>query len=117
MTLALDNTLVRIISVSGGRILVDFNNPLSGKDIIYEFSIKKIVEDIKEKTESLIDFFFKGQKIDFEIKDKSIILKTYLEYKPIIDELNKEFKNILNYELVLKSPDKEIKNGKDKVES
>ena len=29
MQLSLDNTIVRIASVSGGRILVDFNNPTS----------------------------------------------------------------------------------------
>ena len=36
MALALDNHLVKIVSVSGGRVLVDFNNPLAGKTIIYE---------------------------------------------------------------------------------
>ncbi len=54
MTLALDNTLVKIITVSGGRIMADLNNPLAGKDIVYKFKIKKKIEkklDVdKEKT-------------------------------------------------------------------
>ncbi len=36
-------------SVSGGRILVDFNHPLSGRDIKYEIKINKQVTDSKEK--------------------------------------------------------------------
>src|SRR3989344_8157684 len=39
MTLNIDNMLVRVISVSGGRVLVDFNNILAGKTVIYTFKI------------------------------------------------------------------------------
>ena len=30
--------------MSGGRCLVDFNHPLSGKDLVYDVRINKIVE-------------------------------------------------------------------------
>ena len=50
MTLTLDNNIVKVISVSGGRVMVDFNNPLAGKDLEYEYTIKKKIVDIKEKT-------------------------------------------------------------------
>ncbi len=100
MTLALDTTLVRIASVSGGRVLVDFNNPLAGKTLIYNFKIVREVKDIKERIFVIIDFFLKGQKIDFEIKDK-IIFKAQEFYKPLIEELNKRFKDVLGKEIVL----------------
>jgi len=29
-----DNKVAKILTVSGGRVMVDFNNPLAGKDII-----------------------------------------------------------------------------------
>lgn len=49
MAFNMDGMLVRIISVSGGRILADFNNPLAGKDIVYEFTIiRKIKQEKKE---------------------------------------------------------------------
>jgi FKBP-type peptidyl-prolyl cis-trans isomerase SlyD len=101
MALSLDNSLVRIASVSGGRVLVDFNNPLAGKEIIYEFKIKKLVSDINEKIRGILDFFFKNQKIDYEIKNKKVIFKIQEVYKPLIEELNKKFKDILGYELII----------------
>ena len=62
MTLALDNNLVRIASVSGGRVLVDFNNPLAGKEISYEFVIKRKITDKKQKINSLLNYFIKKQQ-------------------------------------------------------
>ena len=102
MTLALDNMLVRIANVSGGRVLVDFNNPLAGKDIIYDFTIKRKVEDINEKINAISSFFLK-QPLEFEIKDKKIVFKTKNFYKPLIDGLNKTFKDILEMEMELEN--------------
>ncbi|MBS3079344.1 FKBP-type peptidyl-prolyl cis-trans isomerase [Candidatus Pacearchaeota archaeon] len=74
MTIQLDNYIAKILSVSGGRVIVDFNNPLAGKEVTYEFEIKRKVEDIKEKINALQEFFFR-EKYDFEIKDKKVLLK------------------------------------------
>lgn len=49
-----DNQKGIIRSVSGGRVIVDFNHPLSSKDISYEIDIKRIVTDKKEKLEALL---------------------------------------------------------------
>lgn len=111
MTLALDNNLVRIASVSGGRVLVDFNNPLAGKDIIYNFTIIRKIEDIKEKVNSITTFFLK-QPLPFEQKDKKIIFKAQDFYKPLIDELNKKFKDILDMEMDLEAEKSEEKKKK-----
>jgi len=117
MTLALDNTLVKIVSVSGGRILVDFNNPLAGKIIIYDFTITRKVEDINEKVNAIIEFFLKGQKLDFEIKDKKIVFKAQEFYKPLVEELNKRFKDILSFEMVLESEKTEEKKEEIKTDT
>ena len=66
MVLQLDNTIARVLSVSGGRVMVDFNNPLAGKEVSYNFKMKKKITDDKEKINALQDFFFK-QKFEFEI--------------------------------------------------
>ena len=64
MMLNLDGMLAKVITSSVGRVMMDFNNPLSGKDIEYEFTIKRKVTEEKEKVNSLQDFFFK-RKFDF----------------------------------------------------
>ncbi len=50
----LDNMFGIVRSVSGGRIIVDFNHPLSSRDLIYDVNIKKVVTEEKEKVESLV---------------------------------------------------------------
>ncbi|MBS3072945.1 FKBP-type peptidyl-prolyl cis-trans isomerase [Candidatus Pacearchaeota archaeon] len=50
MTLALDNMLVKIISVSGGRVLADFNNPLSGKIVKNSFRTRKRIHSYYRNT-------------------------------------------------------------------
>lgn len=101
MTLALDNNLVRIASVSGGRVLVDFNNPLAGKEISYEFVIKRKITDKKEKINSLLDYFLK-QRLKFEIKENKAVFETKDPmFKPAIEMLNSKFKEILDIELIV----------------
>lgn len=47
----------RIQSASAGRVRVDFNHPLAGKDLEYEIEIKKQITDEKEQVEAVIEFF------------------------------------------------------------
>jgi len=95
MIVSLDNLIAKIITVSGGRVIVDFNNPLSGKEIEYEFTINKKIQDEKEKINSLQDFFFK-QRFSFSIRDKKIIFEKSAE--PFIKIFEEKFKEILKKE-------------------
>jgi FKBP-type peptidyl-prolyl cis-trans isomerase 2 len=117
MTLALDNNLVKVISVSGGRVMVDFNNPLAGKDIEYEFTIKKKVEDIKTKAEALQNFLF-NQVFEFDVdeKAKKLIFKD-VKLTPILNVFKDKFKEILDHDVEIfeKKEDKKEEN-KDKKE-
>ena len=101
MTLALDNMLVKIVSVSGGRVLVDFNNPLSGKIVSYEFTIKRKVDDINEKIQAITDYFIR-KDVKFDLKDTKILLEIEEAFSPIIAILNNKFKPIINLEFELK---------------
>lgn len=51
----IDNQVGVIRSASGGRIIVDFNHPLAGKDLIYDVEIVKAIEDKKEQITALFD--------------------------------------------------------------
>lgn len=95
-TLQMDQYIVKILSVSGGRVMADFNNPLAGKEIDYDFKITRLVTDNNEKVNALMDFVFK-QRFEFEIKDKNVIFKKP-ELKPIIDILNQRFKDVIGLE-------------------
>ena len=53
-----DGRIAKILSVSGGRVVADFNHPLAGKEVVYELKILRKVEDQNEKIKSFINFFF-----------------------------------------------------------
>ncbi len=97
MVLAMDNNIVKIIAVSGARVIVDFNNPLAGKDLKYSFKIIRNVEDLTEKIEALLKFYLRIIP-EFEVKDK-IIIKAQKEYESIIKIYNDKFKDLLGKEL------------------
>jgi len=118
MTFALDNTLVKIVSVSGGRVMADFNHPLAGKDIEYEFTINKILEDVKEKVNALQNFLF-GQIFEYDLdeKNKKIIFKD-LKLAPILNAFKDKFKEMLDYgvEIIEKKKEDKKEDKVDRVE-
>ena len=110
LTVQMDNYIAKILSVSGGRVIVDFNNPLAGKDITYEFTVKRKVDDDTEKVNALQDFFFRA-RFDFVLKDKKVIFKKP-EIKPFIDVFKEKFKTITGLEFEVAEETKEDKEKK-----
>tara|TARA_Y100000310_G_C20568216_1_gene756635 strand:- start:555 stop:1220 length:666 start_codon:yes stop_codon:yes gene_type:complete len=49
MQLNIDGMVGTIKTVSGGRTLVDFNHPLTGKELLYKIKLNKKITDDKEK--------------------------------------------------------------------
>jgi len=76
-----DGLSATILSRSGGRILVDFNHPLAGKDLKYTVTIRKIIKDPKEKVNIIVRLFNIGAKIELKDKNRKQIMK-YLKKNP-----------------------------------
>jgi len=93
-----DGRVGKIASVSGGRVLVDFNHPLSGKDLIYEINVKRRVEDINEKIKAFNEFIFK-KEIKYEISDKKVIYHVEENLMPLANIFKDKFKEIFGMEL------------------
>jgi FKBP-type peptidyl-prolyl cis-trans isomerase 2 len=94
MQLALDGQLVKVLSSDRGRTLVDFNNPLAGKNVTYKYTINKIVEDEKEKIDALQEFLFR-KVFDFDKKDKTVTFKISKELEPFVKMFAPKFEEIL----------------------
>ena len=62
----------KVLSKGSGRVRVDFNHPLSGKDLVYEVEVVEKVEDDGEKAEKIFDYRLGHGEIEFE-DDKIII--------------------------------------------
>ena len=100
MTLALDNSIVKILSVSGGRVSVDFNNPLAGKEVIYKFKITKKTTDDKERAEALFESLFRFVPT-FEVGEK-ITIKGPKILEAYAKAFSPKFKELIGKELDFK---------------
>ena len=105
MQFNLDGQIATIRAVTGGRVLVDFNNPLAGKKVKYKFKIKRKITSQKEKINSLQDYFFRKQ-FPFEVKEKSIAFKVEKNFEPYIKMMSKPFEDILGMKVEIKIEEK-----------
>jgi len=106
-----DGRVAKILSVSGGRIIADFNNPIAGKTVIYNVRVSRKVDDEKEKAKAFIDFLFR-RHFDFEIKDKKITIKAEKDFVKFLELFKDKFKEILDLDLEIVEQEK--KDSKEK---
>ncbi|MBS3070688.1 FKBP-type peptidyl-prolyl cis-trans isomerase [Candidatus Pacearchaeota archaeon] len=108
-TFNFDGRIAKIISISGGRIIVDFNNPVAGKKVFYKIKILRKVDDLNEKTKAMINFLFR-RDLKFEIKDKKLILEIEKPFRQFTELFSEKLKDVLGLELEIK----EIEQNKEK---
>ena len=84
-----DNMRGRVLSVSGGRVKVDFNNPLAGKTLIYDLEIKERIENLEDKIRVFFEMYGITEKE--KIKSKAISEKEIeIDIPPLINSLYKK---------------------------
>lgn len=79
-----------VTSVSGGRIIVNFNHPLAGREVIYTIRINKKITDKKEQVISFVSATFRLQedKVKVEIEGDKAVVELPLDLPaPITDML------------------------------
>jgi peptidylprolyl isomerase len=96
-----DGRIAKVLSVSSGRVMVDFNNPLAGKDVIYEVNVLKKVDNLNEKVKSFIEFLFR-REMKFSIQDKKVIIEVEKNFAKFIEMFKDKFKDVLDLELEIK---------------
>jgi FKBP-type peptidyl-prolyl cis-trans isomerase 2 len=103
LVLNMDGAIARVSAVSGGRVITDFNSPLSGKTIIYEFKILRKIDEKEEKLKALADFFLGKNEVKIE-GNKGIVTSDKTS-----KELIKKARELLDLEIEIK----EEKKNKD----
>lgn len=93
-----DNKLGKVLTVSGGRVMIDFNGPLAGKDVIYSVKVLKKVDNLDDKIKSLIEFLFR-REFNYKIEDKKLILSVDKGFKAFAELFKDKFKEMLDLEL------------------
>jgi len=95
----------RVISVSGGRIRVDFNHPLAGKSLEYDVEIKEEITDQKEQIKAILEFFLKKKDNEIIIENETAKIKVKEEIsgttkKTIANMIMKWVKNIKKIQFI-----------------
>ncbi len=78
----------RVLTVSGGRVRVDFNNPYAGRYLLYEVEIVEKVDDPIEKVKALVELrlpMVDTSKIIIEVGEKDVTI----DFKPVLDGVDK----------------------------
>jgi FKBP-type peptidyl-prolyl cis-trans isomerase 2 len=65
----------RVVSKGSGRVRIDFNHPLAGKDLEYWVKVQEKVEDDEEKARYIFDYRLGHGEIEFDGKKATIIHK------------------------------------------
>jgi len=86
MIVDIGNLRGRVISVSGGRVKVDFNHPLAGKILVYDLEIKEKIEKPEEKIKAIIEAYSGVSKIEISIINK----ETEIKVPPFVNSLIKK---------------------------
>jgi len=100
-----DGKIAKVLSVSGGRVRVDFNVPLAGKEVEYDVKVLRKVENLNEKIKAFNDFLFK-KDFKFSIKDKKITLEVDKPLVKFVEMFKNKFKEIFDLELGVKQSSK-----------
>ncbi len=98
MFVNVNGLIAKVITITSGRTLIDLNNPLAGKIVIYKFKINKIIEDNSEKIK-IIGNLFNLQIDNIKIENKKAKIK-FKNFK--IKESKESGKNKEKIELVEK---------------
>jgi peptidylprolyl isomerase len=97
-----DGRMAKVLSNSSGRVMIDFNHPLAGKNVVYEINVLRKVDDLNEKIKAFMDFLFR-REFPFTVKENKVILEVEAKYSKFIEMFKEKFKDVFELELEVKS--------------
>jgi len=79
-----DGEMGTVTRVSGGRVIVNFNHPLAGREVIYTFTVHKQVTDTKEQLIAFLNTTFQmdPSKMSVEVKEDIAEIKLPTQLPP-----------------------------------
>jgi peptidylprolyl isomerase/FKBP-type peptidyl-prolyl cis-trans isomerase SlyD len=66
MPISLEGNPGIVRTVDGGRVRVDFNHELAGKDIVYDLEIVETIDDNEEKIKGLIEVYYGNPNLNLD---------------------------------------------------
>jgi FKBP-type peptidyl-prolyl cis-trans isomerase 2 len=112
LQITVDGVLGTVRSVTGGRVVLDFNHPLSGREVVYDVTVKDVVTDTTKQLKSFVNLSLglKDSKVEITNDEATVSVPTEVP-KEVQETLSKKILSIIK----IKKVDfvKEIKVKKD----
>jgi len=91
-----------VTTIIGGRARVDFNHPLAGEDVEYDYEILDVVEDRLEKAQSLVSSYVDAE-LDMRIETDEVEEEVTVEPDDEDDEPTTETQTVEKETLYIES--------------
>ncbi|MBE6500254.1 MAG: peptidylprolyl isomerase [Methanobrevibacter thaueri] len=66
MKIQAEGTVGKVLTVNGGRVKVDFNHELAGKDLVYDIEVVEVMDDVNDKVKAMIEFRSSNPNMDVD---------------------------------------------------
>ncbi|MBS3158251.1 peptidylprolyl isomerase [Candidatus Woesearchaeota archaeon] len=95
----IDGSLGTVTTVTGGRVIVDFNHPFASKEVVYTVKVTRMIESPAEKVKAFLRMKYDLKNAVVNIEDSNNAATVKIE-KKLIDALTPEIKAEVEKELV-----------------
>ncbi len=109
----IDGRRARVQSVSGGRVRVDFNHPLAGKELKYKLRIVREIKTPEEKVKALMDYY--KIKCETKLEGDKVIIKPEKPLHKIMSDVVKN--TIKKWIKEIKSVEFKNQTSKEKIDT
>ena len=78
-----------VARVSGGRIIVNFNHPLAGREVMYSFKIVRKITDACEKVKSYLSNVLRipREKVEVKVADNQVEITLPVDFPAVLTDL------------------------------
>lgn len=77
MPIEADNMRGRVLSVTSGRVTLDFNHPLAGKVLVFDLEVKNKIEHMDDKIKAIAEFYSRtpAEKLKCKVNGSEVELE------------------------------------------
>ena len=75
MNIEIDNKRGTVTKIIGRRVRVDFNHPLAGKEVNYQYTIDEKIEDVAEKVKGILALYTGVPDLEVEVNDNKVSIE------------------------------------------